>query len=396
MVVALASFASGANAGEAADEGASVSGGFTGVWQQVDAAGADTGERTARANVRADVALRPATAHIGAAEGRAFLHLRAGVGQGVMLRPIFTSTPNSTGFAPQNGDGNRYAVSAEAWYQLTLPLPGDAASPGFHRRVEVTAGKLDPFVFFDQNAIADDETMRFLNNAFVHNPLLDSGGDTAADNYGFAPGVRVAWVGERGEGETWSASLGLLGAGPGAHLEGPFGGPLAIGQIEATRPWFGQRPGTWRAYAWTNGRTVDFADAFERHSGWGLSVDQPVRPALTVFARFGKQIRGHVRFDRALTLGGEMAGSAWGRADDAVGVTGGWLAASRDWRDATASTALTGYAASGTERIAEVYYRVHVDEHVDLSPDLQFIGRPAGDRSARNIVVAGIHARVGF
>ena len=37
--------------------------------------------------------------------------------------------------------------------------------------------------------MAGDEGAQFLNNVFVHNPLLDSGGDIAADAYGFAPGV---------------------------------------------------------------------------------------------------------------------------------------------------------------------------------------------------------------
>ena len=72
---------------------------------------------------------------------------------------------------------------AQAWYQLEVPF----TERNVLRKTTFTVGKIDPFVFFDQNAIADDETRRFANNVFVHNPLLDSGGDVGADRFGFAP-----------------------------------------------------------------------------------------------------------------------------------------------------------------------------------------------------------------
>jgi carbohydrate-selective porin OprB len=105
--------------------------------------------------------------------------------------------------------------------------------------------------------------------------------------------------------------------------------------------------------------------------------------------------RRHAGF-RALTLGAEIGGSSWGRAPDAVGFATAFLRTSREYRDATADTTLAGYAASGTERIAELYYRWRISEHFDLTPDLQWIRRPGGDASASDAFVVGVRGRLGF
>ena len=103
-----------------------------------------------------------------------------------------------------------------------------------------------------------------------------------------------------------------------------------------------------------------------------------------------------MRFDRAWTIGAEIAGDAWRRARDAAGIAAGFLRTSDAFRERTADTTFTGYAASGTERIAEIYYRWRIGSHCDVTPDVQWIRRPGGDGTAPAIVVAGVRARVGF
>ena len=114
------------------------------------------------------------------------------------------STPNTTAFQVQGTNANpddSFGILAQAWYQLTVPLPLGGYKPRSRETVRLTFGKIDPFVFFDQNAAADDESAKFLNNAFVHNPLLDSGGDVGADRYGFSPGVVAGYRNERSKPE---------------------------------------------------------------------------------------------------------------------------------------------------------------------------------------------------
>jgi carbohydrate-selective porin OprB len=109
---------------------------------------------------------------------------------------------------------------------------------------------------------------------------------------------------------------------------------------------------------------------------------------VTLFGRYGYQLKGRAAFDRALTIGAELGGSYWGRAADAIGLAVGLLRTSGEFRSAT--------GASGSERIGEFYYRLRVNERFDLSPNLQWIGRPAGDATAPRLTVAGLRAKVGF
>ena len=220
-------------------EGITVGASLTGVVQKVNRNGAASATRESRANYRGDVSVTLPGGDMGDMEGKIFTQLRFGQGNGVGLRPTYTSTPNTTAFQTNAGPDDSFAILAQAWYQLDVPLPFGGFKPHSKERLELNFGKIDPFVFFDQNAAADDESARFMNNAFVHNPLLDSGGDTGADAYGFAPGVRLAYISEQARPESWGVSLGMFGSGPGANFSGSLSEPFVIGQLETSRKFFG-------------------------------------------------------------------------------------------------------------------------------------------------------------
>ena len=358
--------------------------------------------RQSRLNYRGDVSVTLPGGEIGDIEGKIFSHFRFGQGNGVGLRPTYTSTPNTTAFQTNAGPDDSFAILAQAWYQLTVPLPRGGVKANAREHLHLTAGKIDPFVFFDQNAAADDESARFMNNAFVHNPLLDSGGDIRADAYGFAPGAIVQYVNERQKGAEWGLSLGAFASGPGANFTGSLAGPLVIAQAE-TAVRFNYLPGNYRAYLWHNGRGNGY-DGIERmHAGIGFSVDQKLTDEVTLFGRYGHQLKGKVRFDRALTLGGELDGNLWGRAADSLGLALGALRTSADFRndsptvDANADAVPDfGYQASGAEQQLELYYRFKLNSHVELTPDLQWIRQPGGNAGAATVKVFGLRAKLGF
>lgn len=356
-------------------------------------------------NYRADVSVTLPGGEIGDAEGHLFAQFRLGQGDGLAFAsPGFSSTPNSTAFQLSQGDDTA-AILAQAWYQLDVPLNGTRAEASQH--LEINFGKIDPFVFFDQNAIADDESSRFLNNAFVHNPLLDSGGAAGVDEYGFSPGARLAYHIDGTAGDGWRVSLGTFGAGEGASFTDSFDQPFVIAQLEAGHHYLDGLTGNFRLYAWTNGNATPYsnsaASGTERQSGWGLSVDQQVTATLTLFARYGHATEGSVRFDHAVTAGLELGGATWGREKDRLGFAGGWLSTSKGF-EADAPTLDAdgvdgpdfGYAASGAERLAELYYAWQVNDHVALTPDLQWIFRPGADGAAEDIMILGLRATMGF
>ena len=385
-------------------EGITVGASLTGVMQKVGAAHTASGADEPRANYRGDISVTLPGGEMGDTEGKIFAHFRFGQGSGIGLRPTYTSGANTTAFQTAAGSDDSFGILAQAWYQLKIPLLDGGTKANAREHLHLTAGKIDPFVFFDQNGAADDESAKFMNNAFVHNPLLDSGGDIRADAYGFAPGVIAQYVNEKQKGSEWSLSLGMFGSGPGANFSGSLAMPFVIAQAE-THARFNYLPGNYRAYLWHNGRGRGATyDQIERkHAGIGFSADQKVADDITLFGRYGHQLKGQVRFDRALTLGAELAGSPWGRAADSLGLALGALRTSANFRrdslaiDADADgNADFGYQASGSEKQLELYYRVKLNSKVELTPDFQLIRQPGGNAAAPTVKVFGLRAKVGF
>ncbi len=344
-------------------------------------------------NYRADAFVTLPLANVGAVEQRVFAQFRIGQGDGLNTLPTF-SKPNATAFRVLGGvrPDDAVAVLAQAWYQASLPLPLGGHAPRSRETLEVGFGKMDPFAFFDQNAAAGDETRQFANTIFVHNPLLDAGGDIGVDANGFAPGFRLSYHNTTGKPESWRLSLGVFGAGAtGANYQHTLRSPMLLAQAETEQRLFGGLAGNYRLYAWRNSQASHLDDTIEapdRHSGWGASVDQRVSDDVTVFTRYGSQWHGEVRFDRALTAGAEINGSDWGRGGDSVGLALGWLRSSAAYR------AMSG--ASGAERVAELYYRYRVSRQFELSPNLQYIGHPAAVPGAAAITIVGLRAQLSY
>jgi hypothetical protein len=357
---------------EEAVDGISAGASFVMVAQHANG-GNDASELTGRADIEVELPM----GSIGDAEGKFFGHLRAGDGGGVDTGALAPS--NSMAF----GDESRLDLM-QAWYQLDIPMGGKSGDLG---RFEVTVGKIDPFGFFDGNNVADDESEQFLNLAFIHNPLLDAGGDIGVGDDGGSPGLRMAYVSDVNGGNNFTASLGVFGAGEeGANFSDSFDGGLLIGQLEYSGKTLGSLTGAYRLYGWSNSNAEDLDDPAntERHTGWGISLDQQIADGVTLFSRIGFSTKGEVNFDRAYTLGAQFDGTLWGRESDRVGLAAGWLEAS----DESGMT--------GTETPVELYYVWQLNDHIHLSPSVQWIGEPGGDESAKDVTVWGLRAKAAF
>ncbi|ASM76140.1 hypothetical protein VITFI_CDS0361 [Vitreoscilla filiformis] len=240
------------------EAGVQIEGSLVGVMQRTARASAADHETLSRANYRGDVTLALPMGQLsgwGEAKLDGFGHVRFGQGTGLALRPTYTATGNSVAFESAGGSDETYAIVAQAWVQATWPMGGSGLNDQPGNRVELTVGKMDMFGFFDQNNVAADEASQFLNNAFVHNPLLDSGGDIAADAYGLAPGLRLAWIDEgEDRGWGWGLSAGVFGSGAGANFNGGLGRPMVIVQAEIIPKQInGVKPGA--RFVCTAGRT---------------------------------------------------------------------------------------------------------------------------------------------
>lgn len=373
------------------------------VAQKSLAPNAEDGQLGYRTDAFVSLPLEP----IGDIEQSLFTQLRLGQGSGLGGLPSGFSNPLATAFQLGLGAENSVALLAQAWYQASIPLPLGGFKPASKQKLEITVGKMDPFVFFDQNAVAGDETRQFLNSAFVHNPLLDAGGDIGVDANGFAPGLRFSLLDTSDKLENWRVSLGLFGAGEkGANYQGSLGAPLVMLQAETARRFFGGLLGNYRAYAWSNPQAVPFAfdlpladislAAPEHHSGWGLSMDQRVGDGMTLFARWGQQTTGRVKFDRTLTLGLEANGSYWNRGGDSLGLGLGWLRTSDAYRNYKLTDPTDPQTLNESENVAELYYRWRVAKQFELTPSLQFIGNSGGDAGATDVRIFSLRSQFTF
>lgn len=353
-------------------------------------------------NYRGDIFVNLPMPKIGDTDSKIFTQFRIGQGNGLNALQSIFAKPNASAFRASGGNpDDSVVILGQAWYQASIPLPIGGFKPSSRESLEINFGKMDPFFFFDQNAVANDETRQFLNTVFVHNALLDAGGDIGVDANGFSPGMRVSYLNEKEKLEKWRLSLAMFGAGQGANYVKFFGSPLVIAQAETQQRFFGGLIGNYRFYVWNNGQGPDYDGTASSHNGWGVNFDQRIGDGVTAFGRYGRGNKGKLRFDRTASLGAEFNGSYWSRAGDAIGTAFSAQRISANFHSDSATLdangdgiADYGYTAQGWEKVMELYYRYRINKQFELSPDLQLIQNPAGNGAASAVKIVGLRAQL--
>ncbi|MBP9712536.1 MAG: carbohydrate porin [Sterolibacterium sp.] len=357
---------------------------------------------------RVDITASLPLAPLGDIEHKVFAHFRMGQNPGLNA-PLanlgaFANATNAVGFHTSGTVAEDSSPTlGEAWYQAAIPLPFGGFKPNSRETLELSFGKMDIFGFFDQNTVAGDEGRQFLNSVFVHNPLLDAGGQVGVDANGFQPGAVASYLNRNARIEPWRLSLGVFGTGEGARYRNTFSSPLVIAQAETVAHPFTGLTGNYRFYVWRSGHVAQLDGNQATQSGWGLSLNQQVSDEVALFARYGQQINGQVRFDRALAIGAEVNGSTWGRGADALGLAYGHLRSSKDFRRLGGSgdrvgdgSGLFAYAPGSAEHSVELYYRYRISKQFELSPDLQILRHAGANPDAQTIKILGLRGTISY
>jgi hypothetical protein len=390
-------------------DGIKIGAALTTVAQRASGLPAGTADAGSQLNYRADVTVELPLEAIGDIEHKVFGHLRLGQGQGLnsSLANLghFASAPNAVAFRASGANpDDSVAILGQAWYQAAIPLPFGGFKPYSREKLELTFGKIDLFGFFDQNSGAGDEAKQFLNSVFVHNPLLDAGGEVGVDANGFQPGFIAAYVNTTNKAEPWRLSLGVFGAGDkGSNYQKSLSSPLLIAQAETQLRLFDGLSGNYRVYGWNRSQANDFDGSLRKHSGLGASVDQRISDGVNLFARYGKLLKGELSFNQALSVGSAFSGSPWGRSADTFGIAGSWLQAGKGYRNVGSSVDLNGdgvadfgFLPSGAEKVAEIYYRYRISAQFEITPDFQWITRAGASPQAGAVKVIGLRANVAY
>jgi hypothetical protein len=315
--------------------------------------------------------------------------------------------------AGANNLGKR-AYAARHYVRYMLPL-GDSshtveraqdqlAGSEADRRFEFKLGKFAVSDDFDKNRYANSPRSQFLNVALVN----DVAWDFAADTRGYTNGVMLGYF-----APAWTLRYGLFqmpAFANGQTLEWPLGRARGE-QIELTLQ---PQPDAWvlRLLAFRNiARMGVYRDSIEaaqqsgtvpdiraddrdgrRKYGYAANAELPLADAgeTGLFARAGwndgrTESFAFTEVDRTLSAGAQLSGAKWGRATDRCAIALVQNEISRDHRDYLALGGSgfllgDGHLNYASERIAEIYYRAHLIDHVDLTPDVEFIRSPGYNR----------------
>ncbi len=322
------------------------------------------------------------------------------------------------------------AYVARRYLEWTLPLGGPLEAltraqdqlPGTQaaRQFWVKLGKLAVTDDFDHNRYVNSTRTQFMNWALWNNPAWDF----AADTRGYTNGLVLAWITprwtlrygvcqmpttangqileaswRRARGEQWQVTWRPAPDGPALRL-------LAYRNLA--------RMGVYRdalARAATTHAVPDIvADDHDgrRKYGYAANVELPLADGgdAGLFARYGWD-DGHTEsfvfseVDRDASVGVQVSGAHWRRAEDRLGIAFVMDALSREHRAylAAGGSGLVlgdGRLDYGHERIAEAYYAWQPFAHVTLGPDLQFIRNPGYNRDRRPARFIGLRAHLEY
>lgn len=322
--------------------------------------------------------------------GKALIHLEPGQGQGAEDELFVFSNVNR-----DQNDTDANVPVTELWYEHYL----------FNKQVVLTAGKLDPANYLDQNEYAHDETTQFLGRMFKQNPAIEWPNDnTLGGRLTLAPDFA----------KYMSIEMSYFDADN--DYENTFARPFTSVQLNLKPSMiFGWDPEQWdgnyRFYGWLNdlphqklvaaGETG--GDDWGRYNtGIGFSIDQMITDVFGVFGRFGCQRPDLVLastnpsaapVESSWSGGMQMTGKYWKRDDDVLAFGIGQLFPSKHYKDAG-----NGGAA---ESHFEAYYKIRLLKWLAITPDIQIIWNPHGVNhdylgEDKTIFVYGVRSQLDF
>ena len=238
----------------------------------------------------------------------------------------------------------------EAWLMTELA----------NQRVGLTLGRVDLTNYFDHNAAANDETSQFLSDALVNNPMLGltENGVGLAAVYDPKSGFTAKFGYQQSSSTAQNLSDSLFYLAEVTKLFTPFN----LGE------------GNYRAWFRTDNSSGATLNAY------GVSVDQKLTAALTVFGRAGSAQTGGSPRDSFFSLGIQLKNGVVANPEDA-------------WGLGFANTELGG---GDEEDLLEWYYNLRLTQKMALSFHITHVTeKPVGVEEV-SYFVPGVRLQASF
>ena len=351
------------------------------------------------------------------------------VDQGFGLSNTLGAAGFPSGEAYKVGKADPYLRLPRLFLRQTIDLGGEADKveadlnqfPAARTadRVVLTIGKFAVPDVFDTNSLAHDPRNDFLNWS-----LIDAGSfDYASNAWGYTVGAAA----ELYEGR-WTFRAGafeLSDAPNSTSIDSTLRQVQLIGEVER-RYALGGRDGALKVTGFVSrGRMGSFADAlalaeatgqpadialvrrFRSRTGVSLDLEQSLAKDLGLFLRAGWADGGVEPYDFAdidgtVSGGLSLAGAAWGRKDDRVGLARVVNQISKVHQAYLADGGIGILVGDGQlphpgpEQILETYYSVAATRFAHVSLDYQFIDHPAYNRDRGPVSVFGVRVHGQF
>jgi len=299
--------------------------------------------------------------------GTAFIKFKSGAGEG-----LDAHIPTFSGFNADADDSFNMRPS-EAWYEYS-----------FGEKLRLRAGKIDITTDFDTNAAANSETDQFLSSGFINN-------------------LAAAFPDDNSLGAMlWAApneflDLGFGYADAAADWGNVFDNPFFILEF-GLKPMIADRQGNYRFYGWHNGKDherISNSEEIETDAnyGYGISADQEIAEGVTLFARYGRQRGSLSEIGHAWSAGLDISGKFERRKEDSFGLAYGQAIIGKNLKSLIQREESFDL---GNEHRLEIYYRFKAKDFLNISPNLQWVKNPAGDKDIGGVWALGVRAQFNF
>jgi high affinity Mn2+ porin len=291
------------------------------------------------------------------------------------------------------------------------------------RRLVAHVGKMSLPDLFDQNSVGSDSHLQFMNWTIDNNGAWDY----AADTRGYTRGIALEYYDRK-----WAVRYGIFQmptVANGINLDWAFsrarGENLEFELERGLLP--PKRPGKIRLLSYWNhahlGSYHEAIDAFldgedplpdiTKHEhfdalkyGFGFNTEQQVTSDIRAFSRFGWNEGQHESYaytevDETVSVGGDLAGTRWGRPVDKIGVAFVSNGISKYHSTYLKLGGLGFILGDGNlnyrrENIMESYYNLHVWRGLFYALGFSYIDNPGYNHDRGPVYVESVRAHVDF
>jgi porin len=270
-------------------------------------------------------------------------------------------------------------------------------------RIEIRVGKLLNVIdLFDANAYAGNNYGQFTNSYLTTNPTIPSTKGLGA----FVRAWPVDWFYVETGAMDPDQRLTRTGFDTAFHGEDHF---RAFWEFGFTPKWEtarGKLPGNYRFGWWYDPQRKTKYDRI-RYTGqpadvetgdvgaymnfdqlvWKEQVNPKDKQGLGVFARYGFAQGDRNKVEHFWSCGTQYEGLIPTRDRDVLGFGVAQAILSEQYHEHVKNT-------SDRETVYELYYLIEVTPWMVITPDLQFITNPGGDRFARDSIVGGVRVKI--